>query len=41
MARPYLLLFCSSVIALGAGLRDTAHAANDLSVYDDGLGSAW
>jgi hypothetical protein len=41
MARPYLLLFCSSVIALGAGLRDTAHAANDLSVYDDGLRSAW
>ena len=40
MTRLRLLLSCYFVVALGAG-RDTAHAANDLSVYDDGLGSLW
>lgn len=42
MTRLRLLLSCSFVVALGAGLGDRAHAASDdLSVYSDGLGSLW
>ena len=41
MSRLRVLLSCYFAIAAGAGLRDMAHAANDLSVYADGLGSAW
>ena len=41
MTRLRLLLSCYFVVALGTGLRDVAHAANDLPVYADGLGSAW
>lgn len=35
------MLSCYVVVALGAGLRDMAYAADELSVYSDGLGSAW
>jgi hypothetical protein len=42
MTRPrFLLLSCCFLFAAGAGLRDRAHAANDLPVYDDGLRSSW
>src|SRR4051794_37680283 len=41
MSRLRLLLSCYLVVAVGAGLRDTAHAANDLPVYGDRLGTAW
>jgi len=41
MSRLRLLLSCYLVVAVGAGLRDTARAANDLPVYGDGLGTAW
>jgi alpha-N-arabinofuranosidase len=41
MTRLRLLLSCYFVVAIGVGLRDTAHAANDLSVYGDGLGTLW
>src|ERR1051325_9408733 len=41
MTRLRLLLPCCLAAAVGSGLHDMAHAANDLSVYDDGLRSAW
>src|SRR5262245_42447860 len=41
MTRLRLLLPCCLIAAAGSGLRDTAHATNDLSVYADGLGTAW
>jgi len=41
MTRPGLLLSCCFLVAAGSGLRDMAHAANDLAVYDDGLRSSW
>lgn len=41
MRRMHLLLPCCVVVAIGSGLRDSAHAADDLSVYDDGLRSGW
>lgn len=41
MTRLRLLLSCFLVVAVGPALRDTAHAANDLPVYGDGLGTAW
>src|SRR5690242_4931442 len=41
MTRLRVLLSCYFVVAVGAGLRDMAYAANDLSVYGDGLGNAW
>jgi alpha-L-arabinofuranosidase len=36
-----LLLSCCFVVAIGSGLQDTARAANELSVYDDGLRNTW
>jgi alpha-N-arabinofuranosidase len=41
MTRLRLLLPCCFVLAAGSGLRDTAYAADDLSVYDDGLRNSW
>jgi hypothetical protein len=41
MTRLRLLLSCYFVVAVGAGLRDMAHAANDLAVYDDALVTPW
>jgi alpha-N-arabinofuranosidase len=40
---PWLLccLLCCLGLVVGSDLRDTAHAANDLSVYDDGLRDSW
>jgi len=34
-------LSCLAALLAGAGLRDVAHAENELAVYDDALGSAW
>jgi alpha-N-arabinofuranosidase len=41
MIRRHLSLSCCFVLAAGFGLRDTAFAQNELSVYDDALLSAW
>ena len=36
-----LFLATCFVLAIGSGLQDTAHAANDLPVYGDGLVGGW
>jgi hypothetical protein len=41
MTRIRPLLACCFVVAVGSGLRDTAAAADDLSVYDEGLRNGW
>ena len=41
MPRLRLPLSCLAVVFLSYGIRDAVHAENDISVYDDVLGSSW